>query len=566
MAKRIRSQETNIQTPSMPVVVSAPDREMKRKRKEDKGKGESKLDKIMKDEDEKGSPNSNIDEMGLDRDQVIRAKRSRITITPEMNIVARDIHRGPMFIGIPNDETKNNRKELIRLANKVKSIIVYEGWKTAAKVCNAKLVVAGVDEDVMTVTDKTISPETDPSTAGGDTLTRDKVEVKKPPTVVEGVEVVTEEKPNPKTSRIRRIQQIRRRGQVDPQNVYEMGRTEGYAYAQMNRPDHAYDPSVDSTILNEIFDEKGYAQAYANDPTKVDSFANGFSSGWNGYLNDSQLNQGTTAGRNKARRVPRRGGVADNGVVLHKDEAPPKTTDELGVSVTDESENVQSLKPKGPSDSSLTKGDVDFKTSRLEQRYRKLYTARAEKAVQDQVEAFARKFTKCIKIASARMKLNHTPHLLKASMVDVLTASDGLIEFTNGDKYRGMDDRTAIELTELVASEGHDRFVDGILADAANLLEKSDAYLNDVESDLSNLTPKSVEASMESVEDDYDKPRSRKASNIRKRMSDGNFNMKVIEPPVQVQNKIGNKVGNALSDSTKLGRRLSNYTGSYARP
>jgi hypothetical protein len=357
---------------------------------------------------------------------------------------------------------------LFRLANKVKSIIVYDGWAKAAAACGAKMLRAGVDDDVMTVTDQNIPPETEPVTEGGEGVSRQEPDDLDASDVVEGYDTDTQEKPSPE-SRMSRRKPVRRK------------------------------------------------------PARY-------------------------------HKVLKRGGVADEAETVTKDQ-PAQTFDELNHKVTNDGEMVQDKQPGGPSNSSLTDGEVDFKTSaRLERKFSKLYKARAEKAVQVEVEKFARKFARCLKIASARMKLNHHPHEFKASVVNVLTDGDS-VQFSDGDFYRGMDQRAAVELTELIASEGHDRFVEDLLSGAADLLEKDARYLSDMEADLQTLTP--VAPEVEVVPSLT--ARSRKAAAMRRKMASGNFDKEESRrSAAQAPKSIGNTdLGTAISGSTQLGRRLN---------
>lgn len=434
----------------------------------DKSKNKDKLQKLQ--EESKDKSMASPDEMGLEKDQLIRAKSSKVIITSEGNITAHHVDYGPMFIGVPNDSIKNNKKALARLANRVKSLIIYNGWNKAAKVCGTKLIVSGVDEDIET-TSGPILPETEPVTSGGDSDMRDEPE-KPENNIIKELDTDTQEKPKPKMS---------------------------------------------SAELKKRMDQHRKNKAVA-----------------------------------RYEKINKSSGIADKPEVLTK-EKPPQEIDELGTSVVNDADFDTKEDPDKSDKSTLDSGDVDFKTSSLEERYRKLYSSRAKKAVEKNVESFAKKLVKCIKIASTRMKLNHDDHRFKAAMVDVLTSNSGDIQFSNGDVYSGMNEVTAVELTELISEEGHDNFVNDLLDRAADLLEKDNKYLDDIESDIGNLIPINV-----NVEEKHTALTNNKASKARREMRDGNFSIKhSTKQPVIASMDINQKISDAISDSTKIGRKLS---------
>lgn len=159
--------------------------------------------------------------------------------------------------------------------------------------------------------------------------------------------------------------------------------------------------------------------------------------------------------------------------------------EEVVKSVTDGAENVSEEDPEKPENDTTKGGEVDFQS--VEASYRQLYSSRAKKLAEKAVEDYAQKFATCLRIASYRMRLNQDAHPFKVAAADVLLSDN--VEFTDGDKFVPMDVKTASELIELIASEGHDQFVDHLIARSIELMDKDAKYLSDVESDLRNLAP-----------------------------------------------------------------------------
>jgi len=473
---RIKSAQA-VQDMSTPPPVSTPpmlaEEEEDEKDRDKKDKDKPKLDKD-KDEDDKEDKMKKlrelkeedkkmptVDEMGLDREQLIRAKKSKIVITKEGNIAAHHEDHGPMFFGLTNKKVKADKKALAKLANKVKSVIIRDGWSKAAELCGSRLLKAGVDEDIET-TGGEVLPVDEPVTGGGDTDSREELD-KGESDVLKEMDTDTEEK-----------------------------------------------PTVTKVSLKEKVKER-------------------------------KSKEKTVA------RYKKLGGIEDD-IEVVTEEKPEGIGDARDMSVTDESDTDTKEEPDKPEESSLDEAEVDFKTAELEDNYKKLYQARAEKLVQEQVEKFAHKFSKCVRIASARMKLNHYPNSYKVAMADVLAANEGAVEFSDGEIYTGMDQRTAVELIELIAQEGHDSFVEDLLSKAADLLEKDDSYLNDVQKDIEGLFPTPVETNDNVVA-------SRDSRSMREKLSSGNFNVKT-EEPVSIPHETNfDEISNALT-STKLGRQL----------
>ncbi len=229
-------------------------------------------------------------------------------------------------------------------------------------------------------------------------------------------------------------------------------------------------------------------------------------------------------------------------VNAEKPEEPPKK-------VTDGAENETEEDPAEPKTDTTEGGVVDFQS--VEASYRKLYASRAKKATEEAINAFTDKFMSSIRIASARMRLNQDAHPFKIAAADVLLSDE--VEFTDGDKFCPMDARTASELIELIASEGHDAFVNHLLERSAALMEKDASYLKDVESDLKTLVPVSIDASGKTAGVS-------KNSSLRERAVDGSLSETRAPVPRPERNNKGIEIRNAFSGN-KLGRRLSSLQG-----
>ena len=246
----------------------------------------------------------------------------------------------------------------------------------------------------------------------------------------------------------------------------------------------------------------------------------------------------------KARR--RRGkDILDDAENVTKTLKPSKPSGNTGDDATFNSKKI----PGTPRGDVLADEDNDIRTANLN----KLYRHRLEKKLVAEKEQFVRKFTRALRVASTRMLLNHEEHPMKAAAVDVLTGEN--IEFTDGQRFTGMDLGTALELTELIAAEGHDRFMAQMLSRAADLLEKDDKYLADAEEDLKDQAPVpvgdggQVKASKRST-------RNRRSSRIRRDAAEGNFSVTKNGPPVSGPGQVLGGVRDVLSGDTLLGRRI----------
>ncbi len=230
------------------------------------------------------------------------------------------------------------------------------------------------------------------------------------------------------------------------------------------------------------------------------------------------------------------------------DVVSPDALDSGKDGTTDTQDDIQTEPKK-----MLEGGDVDYKG--VEASYKKLYAARAVKQTKTAVENFIHRFSRCMAIAAQRMVLNHDDDPLKAAAADVLTADN--VRFASGERYNPMDERTAKELIELIAAEGHQEFVDHLLNRAADLMEKSDGYLKDVEADLKNLKPVDPKVDEDFKEADAGCDAPKKAKALRRQASAGNFefNPNAVpskEPVSALRNAMGlTKVGRVVSGLQK---------------
>ena len=197
------------------------------------------------------------------------------------------------------------------------------------------------------------------------------------------------------------------------------------------------------------------------------------------------------------RRKRTRAGVDDGGEVVtqEKPDSTPSTVTQADQDVIEESKD-------SPDNDVRDEADVDFKN--VEANYRQLYASRARKAAKDANAAFVKRFIKTLKIASQRMALNYDAHPYKAASLDALIDA-------------GLDSDVAQELTEVIASEGHNEFISQLLESTASLMKKSDDYLRDLEDDLKNLKSKPVKVSR------IEPKRSQKSEKLRKSAEAGNF-------------------------------------------
>jgi hypothetical protein len=208
--------------------------------------------------------------------------------------------------------------------------------------------------------------------------------------------------------------------------------------------------------------------------------------------------------------------IADNAEIS---EVSPGSLDTGKGGDTDTQEDIQ---PK-PEDL-LDGGTVDFKA--VEANYKKLYASRLDKKVAEATEQFVQRLGRCLNIAAKRMVLNYDDDPMKIAAGDVLTSDN--VKFASGESFVPMDEGTASELIELIASESHEEFVKHLMGRAADLMEKSDSYLKDAEADLQNLKPISPVTDKGSCSGPAP---AKKAHGMRRAASAGNFELNTFSTP-----------------------------------
>ena len=231
------------------------------------------------------------------------------------------------------------------------------------------------------------------------------------------------------------------------------------------------------------------------------------------------------------------------------------------MNVTDGSITDAQEQHTDPGNNSLDKYDNDIR--KAQKHMTQIYAKRMEKRVAEEKEAFVRKLTRAMRIVSTRMRLNHIEHPLKIASVDVLASEGGEIEFSDSDIFSGMDVSAAVELTELIMHEGQDTFLQSVLEKSADLMEKDDKYLSDIEADLFDQAPIPVSVDSASRKSSSQ----RRAANKRTEAVDGsNFDGNTGHPaPRPEQFTTNANVSNALGGDTRIGRRLGRYQRGQAR-
>jgi len=224
--------------------------------------------------------------------------------------------------------------------------------------------------------------------------------------------------------------------------------------------------------------------------------------------------------------------------------------------VTDGSDTDTDTNYSKPSDM-LDGGETDIKS--VEANYKKLYANRAKKEAAEKTKKFVNRFARCMKIAAKRMALNHDDNPMKAAALDILTADN--VRFSDGERFAPMDSVTAKEIVELIAAESHDNFISHLMERTSKLMNKSEAYLEDVEADMETQVPRDVE-----VEGECGAPpkKSRKSAKLRAAASEGNFNfnpnfvgsVKPKEPVNLIRDAMG---------STKIGQRTARLKAAAGR-
>ena len=261
------------------------------------------------------------------------------------------------------------------------------------------------------------------------------------------------------------------------------------------------------------------------------------------------------AGRRKAlaraallKMKRRQGGdILDQAENVTKDHKPSKPTFNTG----DDAETNATEQHGAPEGRVIDGGDNVIRNAQTH--FQKLYATRMAKKVAAEKEAFIRRFTRAMRLSATRMLLNHEEHPFKAAAVDVLADNSGSIEFSDGQRYTGMDVAAAVELTELIASEGHKAFLDALLTKAADLMGKDDRYLADAESDLAKLAPVSVSAGLAGSKTSSFRNRS---VSKRRAAVEGNFEVTHGTPATGPEISKTADLRGALGGGTLLGRRL----------
>jgi len=417
----------------------------------DKGKGEGKDKKDMapsikdlqKDKRDKFKEPSK-EEMGLEESEsMVKAKKIKVAVTKDRNIIALHEDRGPLFYAVPNDAVKGDTESLRKAVNKVRAAILYEGVKKAASRCGARLLIADADDNIMFNFDKEVSPISKGVTEGDDT---------------------------------------------DTQMGHESGETNPL---KDNDTDTREKPDTGETVI---------------------------------------------AGK--------QADVLEGGDTETRDQPEEPSSDATDEAATDTMDDHAT-----PDSETLTGADTDYKE--IQANYSKLYKARAEKMAKKANEQFVDKFNRCIRIASARMLINDYKNPFKEAAFDVLTADN--VQLSDGDYFNPMDDGTAVEVIELIASESHDNFVRHLLGKAADLMEKSDEYLHDAEGDMKDRAPKMMPVASEKRSASTRRP----DNHLQRAAAAGNMSFEVKGASESPKN---NPVRDMVQASTKVGRTLDQYS------
>ena len=233
-------------------------------------------------------------------------------------------------------------------------------------------------------------------------------------------------------------------------------------------------------------------------------------------------------------------GVDDNVEVVtaEKPDATPS-------SVTSDADDVVSEKVENPDSDVRDDADVDYKSA--EANFQKLYASRAKKMAKEAQAKFVSKFVRAMKLAARRMELNYDHNPYKAASFDVLV------------NETGMEPDFASDLVESISHDGHAPFVNQLLERTSSLMKKSDEYLDDMETDLSELKVKPVDVPRSA------KKASTKSETLRKEASEGNFAVRnpgtrVVAGPVSNDNNLIGGIKSAVGD-TLLSRRASRIKG-----
>jgi len=439
---------------------------------------------------------------------------------------------------------------------------------------------AGVDEGIMTDSQVDIGPETDGVLADAESDTRDKQE-EGDSNALDGNEVDTREKPptvsDTKTKMIARrrrmaLARIRRQaglgdfaqewGKGVMNDLQNLGGAFGIGSGGMNGPtidmfEVIAAPSNTDALMELYNSSGGDAAVFSDGLYNMFGGVDDPNIDWdvlgNEIFNQYSPQMGAAGRRRRAlgRGKQRQGkDIFDDAENVTKDMQPAKPSGNTTDDPTFDSQDT----PGSPRGDVLADEDNDIRTANLN----KLYRHRLEKKLAAEKEHFVRKFTRALRLASTRMLLNHEEHPLKSAAVDVLTGED--IQFMDGQHFTGMDMATALELTELIAAEGHDRFMANMLARAADLLEKDDQYLADAEDDLKDQAPAPVGDAGQATARKSGS-RNRRSSRVRREAAEGNFAVTNNGPPASGPGKVSGGIRDAVGGGTLLGRRLGRLRG-----
>jgi hypothetical protein len=355
---------------------------------------------------------------------------------------------------------------LKRLANKVYGWATFEGIKEAAKKCGTKL-IAGVDDGIEQVFDSNLTPaEKDPAVENKDDLIKDEVS-QAADKVVQDADFNTQEKPD-------KVEASEKKAQWEQTPTEE---SLGDVYQDLGVQKSEADQVIEK-LMNAL-----------NQPGKDTQEA----------MADVYNILGIQRGGNK-----KESGV-DDGIETPTREQPDAKPESA---LSDNDKNHKEDLDK-PADDVRDSADLNYK-HKIEADIKKLYAAKAEKQVQEKIANFTKTFIKCMKIASKRMSKNYDEHPYKAASMEVLMSN----------LFEDMSEDDAARITEIIASKGHDQFVDLLLERTADLMKRSADYLEDMDKDLDNLMVKPVE-----VEEKVAKNASTGSEDLKKVASEGNFSL-----------------------------------------
>jgi len=230
----------------------------------------------------------------------------------------------------------------------------------------------------------------------------------------------------------------------------------------------------------------------------------------------------------------------EEGVEVVTEEKPPEKAD----SIVDKSDDVvkEEVQDAPAKDS---RDEAETVIAAAEENFKQLYASRAKKLAKDANDKFVKKFIRAMKIAERRMALNYDANPIKAAAYDVLVEA-------------GLDTDIASDLTEQIASFGQKEFLDHILNCTASLMEKSEDYLKDAESDLSGLNVKPVEVIASNS----------KSNKLKEEIEQGNFGLNANIGSNAAASEIVNFSEQSIRDavsSTMVGERIKRASQKFGR-